>query len=724
MNRLSSSFGLVLACFGSFGCSGGNTEGSEEQVFSSVDWLTISGTDVNASNIVGNEAEVNLDINPADPTNAVIAGHNPGFQTLNTFFTVNSGQAWTNVPLGTVQDGFPAGTRFDPAVAYDALGNVYVAYGVNTGGSTRLLVATSLDGGRTYTRFATLANDVNPPGLPGNDKWGITTGPDQTMPGRQAIYVAWTQNVTEVGTDQRIVVSRSVNAGQSFSTPVIINDGSISGTESANLFADPAVGPAGELYVVWHRIFAGQVVIDRSFDGGVNFGTDILVTTSSAGFLNPIPAQPDRGTSVNPMIDVDRSAGPFAGRLYVSYVEDIDATAAENMDVFVRTSDNDGANWSAPLRMSDTSTNDQFMPWLDVDQATGNLAAGWFDARNDVNNQLVEMVSASTTNGASSFRPSIVVSDGQSNQSLTNPQRLFPQNYLEYHGVAGHNCEGLGVWPDNSTNAADLDYFTDHIDFGCDTGLFQVCLLGQNSVNVHDNVRLVRSGGGFGRIANRGTQVTEVGVASQVGDIASVSRVFLRDRSRVNGDVVSGNVIQTQNQVVITGTALQNQTVLVPSLTPFLATFPPLSVDVNLEPGQTLTLAPGAYRNVNVKSRATLRLSAGTYFMGTLTIEPDAVVQLNKAGRDVLIRVGSSFIYRGRFVDPASPAFAGAMVVYQGTQQAPIERRFEGTLIAPLAEIALATVSTGHEGAFFARDVLVRPNQQITCRPFDFTVQP
>jgi hypothetical protein len=720
MKRLTSSFGLVLACFG---CSGVTSEGSEEQLSSSTDWLTISGADVNASNIVGSESEVNLDINPADPTNAVIAGHNPGFSILNTFFTVNSGRTWTNVPLGPAQDAFPAGTRFDPAVAFDALGNVYVAYGVNSGGSTRLLVATSIDGGRTFTRFATIANTVNP-GVVGNDKWGITTGPDQTQPGRQAIYVSWTQNVAEVGTDQRIVVSRSVDTGQTFSAPVIINDGSINGTESSNLFADPAVGPAGELYVVWHRIAAGQVVVDRSFDGGVTFGTDILVTTSQAGFLNPIPAQPDRGTSVNPMIDADRSAGPFTGRLYVSYVEDSDATATENFDVFVRSSDDDGANWSAPLRINDDATNDQFMPWLDVDQATGNLAAVWFDARNDVNNQLVQMFSASSTNGAASFRPNIVVSDGQSNQSVTNPQRQIPQNYLEYHGVAGHNCEGLAVWPDNSTNPADLDYFTDHIDFGCDTGLSQLCLLGQNSVNVNDNVRLVQSGGGFGRIGNGGSQVTEVGVTSQVGDIASVARVFLRDRSRVNGDVVSGNLIQKQNQVVITGAELENQTVTVPSLTPFLAPFPPLSIDVNLEPGQTLTLAPGAYRNVNVKSRALLRLSAGTYFFGTLTIEPDAVVQLNKAGRDVLIRVGSSFIYRGRFVDPASPAFAGAMVVYQGTQQAPIERRFEGTLIAPLAEIALATVATGHEGAFFARDVLVRPNQQITCRPFDFTARP
>ena len=62
------------------------------------------------------------------------------------------------------------------------------------------------------------------------------------------------------GTDQRIVVSRSTDAGATFSAPTIINDGSISGTEANNIFADPAVGPGGEVYVVWHRIADGEVV--------------------------------------------------------------------------------------------------------------------------------------------------------------------------------------------------------------------------------------------------------------------------------------------------------------------------------------------------------------------------------------------------------------------------------------------------------------------------------
>jgi hypothetical protein len=709
--------GFALAC----ACSGPEDELDEEPVdVPPGQQLTISRTDVNVSNLVGQESEVNIAVNPADPTNMVIAGHNPGFTILNTFFTTDSGRTWTLVPLGPAQDGLAAGTRFDPAVAFDTLGNVYVVYGVTTGGNTTLLVATSTDGGRTYPRFATLATNATVGALPGNDKWGVATGPDQAVPGRQDVYVSWTQNVTEMaGTDQRIVVARSTDTGQTFTAPTIINDGSISGTESNNLFADPAVGPAGQVYVVWHRIGAGQVVFDTSTDGGVTFGTDLLVTTSGAGFLTLIPAQPDRGTSVNPVVDVDRSGGPFNGRIYVSYVDDSNPTATLDLDVFVRTSDDQGANWSMPVRVNDTATSDQFMPWLEVDQVTGTVGVVWFDARNDPNNQLVQLFSAASRDGGVTFRPNIVVSDGQSNESATNPTRNIGSNYLEYLGVGGHNCEASAVWPDNSTNLANLDYFTDHVDSGCDSGLSQLCLLGAHTVRVGERVRLLGSAGGFGRIGNRGRSITEVGERSRVGDIASVARVLLRHRAVVNGDLVTGGTLRREGGVTITGTVRENQTVILPSLTPFLASFPPLLAEVTVQPGQVVSLAPGAYREVTVERGARLRLRAGTYFIGSLIMEPGSTVQLDKAGQEILIRIKSSFEYRGRFVDPAA-AFAGAIVVFQGTRAVTLDRRFEGTLIAPRAKLTLETVKGGHEGAFFAQDVLVRPKVPVTCRPFEF----
>ena len=435
------------------------------------------GTDVNVSNLAGNESEVSIDVNPTNSLNQVIVGHAPGFQTMNTFFTLDGGQTWTFVQLGNAEDGLISTFRFDPSVAFDDNGNVYAGYGVRTpapaGGNQRtVVVCRSTDGGQTYPQCTQVSTTADIGTLPGNDKWHLATGPDPGNPAQQNVYIAWTQNITEpAGTDQRIVVSASTDGGATFSAPVIINDPSISGTRAGNLFADPAVGPNGELYVAWHDIGAGQVFVDVSLDAGATFGTDVLVTNSNAGFKTSIPPQPDRGVFVGPTLDVDRSGSSlFNGSLYLTYTDA--PNGLPDTDIFVRFSTDGGATWSAPTLVNDDGgSNSQFLPWLDVDQLTGVVSVVWYDARNDTNNQQVEIFMAISDDGGVNFGPNILISDGQSDQSTNNPNRTG-NNYLEYIGIASYDCRAFAVWADNSTNLADLDFFTDQVQItGLDTSL-------------------------------------------------------------------------------------------------------------------------------------------------------------------------------------------------------------------------------------------------------------
>jgi hypothetical protein len=421
--------------------------------------------DVNVSGTTNILSEVSIDVDPTNPNNQVIVGHSGSIATMNTFYSQDGGLTWTFVALGSAQDGLASTFRFDPTVAFDDYGNVYVGYGVRTGPPNQItvVVAKSTNGGQTYTQFTQVATTLDIGGLPGNDKWHLATGPDPSNPAQQNVYIAWTQNVVEgLSTDQRIVISRSTNGGATFSAPLIINDPSISGTRAGNLFADPAVGPNGEVYVAWNDIGAGQVFVDVSLNGGVNFGTDNLVTASGTGFKTSIPAQPTRGVFVGPTIDADRSNSPFKGRLYVTYT-DLGPGGLPDTDIYVRYSDDDGATWSArTLVNDDTGTNSQFLPWLDVDQQTGLVTTVWYDARNDANNQLVEVFLGISDTGGASFQPNILVSDGASDMSSNNPS-AYGGNYLEYIGVATHNLVSYPVWTDNSLDNTDMDFFTDQV---------------------------------------------------------------------------------------------------------------------------------------------------------------------------------------------------------------------------------------------------------------------
>ena len=433
----------------------------------------LAGDPAAADVLAGEDAlsEVSIDVNPTDPNNQVIVGHDTDLVTMNTFYTTDGGLTWTPVLIGDAIDGLTSTFRFDPTVAFDEDGNVYVGYGAKTarpaGGSQRtVVVCRSTDGGASYPQCTNLATTADIGTLPGNDKWHLATGPDPSTPTQQNVYIAWTQNITEAsGTDQRIVVSRSTDGGATFSAPIIINDLSIAGTRGGNLFADPAVGPGGELYVAWHDIDAGQVWIDRSVDGGLTFGTDVLVTNSAAGFKTSIPAQPDRGVGVMPTIDTDRSGGPFNGRLYLAY-SDLGAGGSPDFNVLVRSSSDGGLTWTAPVVVHDDGgTNSQFLPWVDVDQQTGQAVAVWYDARNDVNNKKVEVHLAVSDDGGATWKPNVLISDSPSDMSVDNPNRYLG-NFLEYIGVASLGGTAFPVWADNSGSPGDLDYFTDQIPIG------------------------------------------------------------------------------------------------------------------------------------------------------------------------------------------------------------------------------------------------------------------
>jgi hypothetical protein len=446
------------------------------------------GVDVNVSNLAGNlagnESEVSIDVNPTNPNNLVIIGHQFPAQNvivMNTFYTIDGGQNWNQVTLGNAQDGLTSSIRFDPTISFDDTGNVYVGYGVKTLvpgglGATRVtvVVCRSTDGGQTYPQCVQIAttNDIDTDSdgdtnLVGNDKWHLATGPDPSNPSQQNVYIAWTQNITEgldvnndPIVDQRIVVSSSMDGGLTFSAPLIISDDSIGGIDHS-LFADPAVGPNGELYVAWHDIDDNQILLDVSPDGGATFGADNLVTNLNfTGFKVPIPPQPWEITP-GPTIDIDRSGGTFDGRLYITYTNFVNLP---DTDIFVRFSNDGGSTWSTESLVNDDGgNNSQFLPWLDVDQQTGLVSVVWYDARNDANNQKVEVFVATSEDGGANFLPNILVSDGQSDQSTNNPNR-YPGSYLEYIGIAVFDCEAFPVWADNSTNLADLDFFTEAFD--------------------------------------------------------------------------------------------------------------------------------------------------------------------------------------------------------------------------------------------------------------------
>jgi hypothetical protein len=175
--------------------------------------------------------------------------------------------------------------------------------------------------------------------------------------------------------------------------------------------------------------------------------TDIQITDQFQA-TSMLPAQPDRGVWSIVTIDVDRSGGPHDGRIYISYT-DRASTATDDTNIFVRFSDDGGCNWSCAIQINDDGgTTSQFLPRLAVDQITGDVYAAWYDARNDeANNQQVDIFTAVSVNGGTSWGLNEQLTTAQSDESMNNIS-ANPNNYAEYIGLAAFGGADFVGWTD------------------------------------------------------------------------------------------------------------------------------------------------------------------------------------------------------------------------------------------------------------------------------------
>ncbi|MCW3062682.1 MAG: BNR/Asp-box repeat protein, partial [Capsulimonas sp.] len=421
---------------------------------------------IDVSNDAANyQSEMSADINPHNPLNVAGISHRIASDlstiSIDVFYSNNGGDTWTTNNIDGSDDSLGLGIRFDPSIKFDLKGHLYIAYGFDNGSTTRLIVARSDNGGQTFTQFRTLENRANigsgPTHTPGVDKWQLATGFDSYDIFQQDVYIAYTQNVVEgTAVDQRIVVTGSNDLGSTFATPVIVNDGSISGTDTYNLYAQPSIGKGGELYVSWHDIDGNAIRFDRDLDGlfrsTYSFGTDITVRSLSFNSLNGayVPAQPERGIDTGPVMDTDR--GTFegmascvtgcrvgTGTIYITFVEWAGASGY-NTVIRLATSTNDGTSWTIKTVESAAATN--FLPWVTVDQASGAPGVLYYTT------------AGNTAGDSKSVRPRLAVSSdsgvtfGRANvtNAFSNEDGGDPNDYLEYIGLGFFNGTAQAFW--------------------------------------------------------------------------------------------------------------------------------------------------------------------------------------------------------------------------------------------------------------------------------------
>jgi len=231
--------------------------------------------------------------------------------------------------------------------------------------------------------------------------------------------------------------------------------------------------------------------------------------------------------------------------------------------------------------------------------------------------------------------------------------------------------------------------------------------------------QVVTDTGGFARVTNTGTVLSDLATGTKTGDVESVSRVALHDNVHVVGDVVTAAGLTSSASATVTGNSAQQSLTLQP-VTSFSwsVTFPPASNSLIAYPGTTQSASPGAYGGLFVYPNATLKLTSGVYYLDQFDTEEQGTLALDTTNGPVIVYVRTSVVYRGATTinGPADRLF----IALAGTAPVTIESNFSGVLIAPNAPIRLGIVGKQDSGSIFAQQIQVDPNVNFQLHPFAF----
>jgi hypothetical protein len=367
--------------------------------------------------------EPSIMINPKN-TQMIMAGAN----IQSYYFSDDGGLTWETGYLNSSW-----GVWGDPVIVVDTSGSFYFFHLSNYDCGIwidRIVCQKTNDNGQSW-------NDGTYTGLNGtkmqDKEWAVVNRKNNH------IYVSWTQfdkyASTKPADSTHIMFSKSTDGAQTWTDPVRLDasGGNCLDDDSTVEGAVPAIGPNGEIYVAW----AGSdgIFFDKSIDEGKTWlKDDIAVSTMPGGWAFDIPGI-NRCNGL-PVFDCDTSGGFNRGNVYINWTDQ--RNGSDNTDVWLAKSTDGGQTWTAPKKVNDDATNrHQFLTWMTVDQANGNLYFVFYDRRAFSDNN-TDVYLAVSKDGGETFK-NIKISESP----------FIPDNSIffgDYNNISAYNNVIRPIW--------------------------------------------------------------------------------------------------------------------------------------------------------------------------------------------------------------------------------------------------------------------------------------
>lgn len=619
--------------------------------------------------------EPHIATNPRDPFNSICA-----FNINNFYYTLN-GFDWTKIPV--LFSGFSV--LGDPVMAFDSLGNAFYVQLYQNFSTYGVCIAKSTNKGVNWTSF----NNVFSTTVGLCDKEWIAS--DMTAgPYSNNLYIGWRQ----FGSSGMRVV-KSSNSGADWTPPQ-----TFSGNQGAYL----AVGANGNVQggSVYFASYTGSsILVNRSTDGGQNFSSQVTATVFTPGgtqCAGRFTVKDCIRMDGFPRMAADNSYTSTRGNVYVVYCRN--PGTQDVCDINLVRSTDYGVSWSAPVRVNDDlTTTDQWLPAISVDSKTGKIFISWFDSREDpTGNLMTKVYGTVSTNGGISFTPNKPISNALFNPNVGAVGQPGGEKYIgDYFGISAIGNTAYAVWMDSrngnlgsftgyypdfamTTNVSHLNLgntdsgsvvikipsvngpfsqnvkFTAQIDTAPQNGSINFSFLnGKDSISTYpDSVTLrvntsgnVTSGGYLINVIGRGTQGPPIHLRKIDLLVNSSYLVVGTNRPNICDFTVNGSTYNTTQQFIFPNSSVVNVRAISPEVVgPSEYVFSNWSDGGDTAHSVTVTTNTTLTANYKVRYKLFVVSSQGNSFGGNVFYDSGSSVTFGVTTRRV-VSGGITYLFKG-----------------------------------------------------------------------------
>jgi hypothetical protein len=318
--------------------------------------------------------------------------------------------------------------RGDPGIAIDKDGRFVL---IRLAPIPGLYSHSSTDYGATWSPQRTIATDDQ-------DRGTLASDADSTSAQYGRSYAVWVRFVAPFP----VYFSYTDDGAETWSAPTPVND-----PPQRCQGGEIAIGPGGSVNVTWAGVAGTSPFTEdyagfaRSTDGGASW-TVLESAFDMNGIAGVLASKSNIRANGLPRLAVDLTDGPRRGWIYVVTGERDLAPAGSDPDVVLHRSTDDGATWSAGIRVNQDAPDNgkfQYFPVVHVDDG-GGVNVLYYDDRTTTADSASVFLSRSTDGGDTwedteiadhHFRPSPIGGLGQGYQgdniALTSvDNRLWP----------------------------------------------------------------------------------------------------------------------------------------------------------------------------------------------------------------------------------------------------------------------------------------------------------